>query len=241
MTGSLSTKEHDPSTQEEDLLNRSIKKMNVREVNPPIIALARDGMLGVMYKHMLLAATKVMPSSQFGMNTKVGVVQGEEKVREEEEMDDPMNHRICPNEQTLRHIRASWCRFVIFKVVGRMVAYRYHSVKVRALWGSQGEMDIIDLGEEHYVAKFEGEYDFLRGDGDSEGLVRMEVPEGIPALGKDGYSSVDHANPVKAPHPEPHPLCPSPPRGCASRNGRVQLQSLDDSSTMIETKTASFL
>ncbi|KAI3852730.1 hypothetical protein MKX03_002291, partial [Papaver bracteatum] len=56
---------------------------------------------------------------------------------------------------TRRRIIQPWKNCLIGKVVGKTVGYKYISIKTRELWNPSGKLDILDLGCDFYLFKFE--------------------------------------------------------------------------------------
>ena len=51
-------------------------------------------------------------------------------------------------------IRAQWSHPFIIKTFGCVVGYQYLSQCVRELWKPSGNMDLIDLGYDYFLARF---------------------------------------------------------------------------------------
>nr|POF12083.1 uncharacterized protein CFP56_08850 [Quercus suber] len=52
-------------------------------------------------------------------------------------------------------IRGPWVNAIIVKAFGRKVGFLFLSTKLRSMWRPSGRMDVIDLGNEFFLVKFE--------------------------------------------------------------------------------------
>lgn len=59
-------------------------------------------------------------------------------------------------------IRSQWTHALILKTFGRTVAYQFLSQRVRELWVPSGRLDIVDLGYDYFLARFETKEDLDR-------------------------------------------------------------------------------
>ncbi|XP_026415757.1 uncharacterized protein LOC113311123 isoform X2 [Papaver somniferum] len=62
--------------------------------------------------------------------------------------------------QTRRRIIQPWKNCLIGKVVGKTVGYKYIATKTHELWCSSGKVEILDLGNDYFLFKFEQPEDF---------------------------------------------------------------------------------
>ena len=52
-------------------------------------------------------------------------------------------------------IRSQWSKALIIKIFGRTVGYLFLSQRVRELWGLARRLDLVDLGHDYFLARFE--------------------------------------------------------------------------------------
>lgn len=48
------------------------------------------------------------------------------------------------------------------KSLGRSFGFQYFDKKIREIWNPRGNLSIIDLGRDFFIAKFEDEQDFFK-------------------------------------------------------------------------------
>ena len=65
------------------------------------------------------------------------------------------------NEDKVR-IRSQWSHALILKTFGRTVGYQFLSQRVRELWTPSGKLDLVDLGYDYFLARFEAKEDLDR-------------------------------------------------------------------------------
>lgn len=52
-------------------------------------------------------------------------------------------------------IRSQWSKALIIKTFGKTVGYQFLSQRVRELWGPTGRLDLVDLGHDYFLSRFE--------------------------------------------------------------------------------------
>nr|POE95002.1 hypothetical protein CFP56_27067 [Quercus suber] len=52
-------------------------------------------------------------------------------------------------------IRSQWSKALIIKNFGRTMRYQFLSQRVRELWAPTGRLDLVDLGHDYFLARFE--------------------------------------------------------------------------------------
>ncbi|KAI3847593.1 hypothetical protein MKX03_024378, partial [Papaver bracteatum] len=81
----------------------------------------------------------------------------EERVGQEE---DPSIPSIEFDAETKKRIIQPWKQCLIGKVVGKTVGYKYISSKTKEMWRLVGKMQILDMGSDYFMFKFEHQDDF---------------------------------------------------------------------------------
>ncbi|KAI3893641.1 hypothetical protein MKX03_006219, partial [Papaver bracteatum] len=81
----------------------------------------------------------------------------EERVGQEE---DPSIPSIEFDAETKKRIIQPWKQCLIGKVVGKTVGYKYISAKTKEMWRLVGKMQILDMGSDYFMFKFEHQDDF---------------------------------------------------------------------------------
>jgi hypothetical protein len=84
----------------------------------------------------------------------------EECISEDEEDEDEED---CPviklSAEEKKRIRSPWRQTLIVKVMGRRVGYMYLIKRLKTLWKIQTDLELVDLGNDFFLAKFANEVD----------------------------------------------------------------------------------
>ncbi|KAK9993144.1 hypothetical protein SO802_022847 [Lithocarpus litseifolius] len=73
---------------------------------------------------------------------------------EEEDIEEGAVALSLSKEDKIR-IRSQWSNALIIKTFGRTVGYQFLSQRVRELWAPTGRLDLVDLGHDYFLARFE--------------------------------------------------------------------------------------
>uniref|UniRef100_A0A6N2LZK8 CCHC-type domain-containing protein n=1 Tax=Salix viminalis TaxID=40686 RepID=A0A6N2LZK8_SALVM len=125
------------STEEEDLLTRSSKKVKIGDNN------------GQSYVEKLMGESSVTHEMD------------EDNLPNDcisEDEDDDADEDDCPvikiSSEEKKRIRAPWKQTLIIKLMGRKVGYMFFMQRLRNMWKLRGDFTLTDLGNEFYLAKF---------------------------------------------------------------------------------------
>lgn len=80
---------------------------------------------------------------------------------------DPDCPRIMITKEENARIRRLWRRSLIIKLLGKTVGYNLLLRRLEAMWRPENPMELIDLDQDYYLARFEAQrdYDFARFEG----------------------------------------------------------------------------
>lgn len=70
-----------------------------------------------------------------------------------EEEDDLCPTIVLTREEKAR-LRKPWKQALIIKLLGRSIGYNSLSMRLKQLWAPKGQFDLIDIGNDYYVARF---------------------------------------------------------------------------------------
>ena len=73
---------------------------------------------------------------------------------EEENVDEGDVVLTFSREDKIR-IRSQWSKALIIKTFGRTMGYQFLSQRVRELWAPTGRLDLVNLGHDYFLARFE--------------------------------------------------------------------------------------
>ncbi|XP_019155090.1 PREDICTED: uncharacterized protein LOC109151954 [Ipomoea nil] len=87
-----------------------------------------------------------------------------EEIASEDEESDELANSDCPRikitKEDKERIRRPLRRTLIIKLLGRTVGYGYLSRRLRTLWKPEAHMELIDLDQDYYLARFESQNDY---------------------------------------------------------------------------------
>uniref|UniRef100_A0A7N2LKB1 CCHC-type domain-containing protein n=1 Tax=Quercus lobata TaxID=97700 RepID=A0A7N2LKB1_QUELO len=138
------------SNEEEDALHRSTKKIKEGHDPPPPNQ-------NLSYKEKLVGQLPGAYKSAFSL-----VDSMQEDADSDVEMSDleegTMALALISKEEKL-HIQSQWSKALIVKTFGRTVGYQFLSQRVRELWKPSNRLDLVDLGHDYFLARFESNDD----------------------------------------------------------------------------------
>ncbi|KAF7839253.1 uncharacterized protein G2W53_007735 [Senna tora] len=70
---------------------------------------------------------------------------------------DRLNFKISDREW--KRVNRPFKKALIIKLLGKTVGFKFLLRKVNQMWGRTGEIDLMDLGNDYYLAKFDTYYD----------------------------------------------------------------------------------
>nr|POE70881.1 hypothetical protein CFP56_76266 [Quercus suber] len=147
------------SSEEEDELNRSVKKF--KESNGARSFLQPRNL--VSYKDCLVGDIPGAYEKAFKFDRT-----GEEDYKSNAEL-EPLTEGMAEvrlTKETKARIRAPWSKALIVKVFGRSVGFHYLTFKINALWKPVEKMDCVNLGRGFFLIRFSSTDDYdkvLRG------------------------------------------------------------------------------
>jgi hypothetical protein len=77
--------------------------------------------------------------------------------KEDEDEEDCLVIKLSVEEK--KRIRFLWRQTLIVKVMGRRVGYMYLIKRLKTLWKIQTNLELVDLGNEFFLARFANEAD----------------------------------------------------------------------------------
>ncbi|XP_031131806.1 uncharacterized protein LOC116033187 [Ipomoea triloba] len=94
----------------------------------------------------------------------------DEEVSDDDEInedDDPACPRIRVTKEEKARLRRPWRRSLIIKLLGKQIGYNFLLRRLQTMWKPEGNMEIIDLDNDYYLARFENklDYDFATFEG----------------------------------------------------------------------------
>jgi len=146
------------TTEESDLLTRSNKKVKMGEnINKKVDvngwSLHQGAAGGVTYKDSLIGSSYLPRDMSEDASFKECISEDEE---DEDEEDCPV---IKLSVEEKKRIRFPWRQTLIVKVMGRRVGYMYLIKRLKAMWKIQTDLELVDLGNEFFLARFANEAD----------------------------------------------------------------------------------
>ena len=69
--------------------------------------------------------------------------------------------RITVPPEELSTLRAPWRKALIVKVLGRAVGYHLLTQRMKQIWQLQHSIDVVDVGEGYYLARFTCKADYV--------------------------------------------------------------------------------
>ncbi|KAG5253172.1 receptor protein [Salix suchowensis] len=128
---------NEASTEEEDLLTTSSKKVKIGDNN------------GQSYVEKLMGESLVTHEMDEDNHQNDCISEDE---------DDDADEDDCPvikiSSEEKKRIRAPWQQTLIIKLMGRKVGYMFFMQRLRNMWKLRGDFTLTDLGNEFYLAKF---------------------------------------------------------------------------------------
>ncbi|KAK7840427.1 hypothetical protein CFP56_016727 [Quercus suber] len=137
-----------PSSEEEDALHRSTKKIKDGHTPP----LPNTPFPVPSYKAKLVEQLPGAYETAFSLVDQMQ--EDAESDTEAENVDDGDVVLTLTKEDKIR-IRSQWSKALIIKTFGRTVGYHFLSQRVRELWGPARRLDLVDLGHDYFLARFE--------------------------------------------------------------------------------------
>ncbi|KAL4390845.1 hypothetical protein AHAS_Ahas03G0185800 [Arachis hypogaea] len=181
--------ECDPSEQERDLLQRSVKKVRkgdegftgTEALVPRFeewIQQEERGANNRTYADMVTGKNQDLEDNPLSAEEDV-MDSEDETVPETEKIDEGMEesnrenskseitvedmgqglYNIVINEEAKKELWKPWWRSLIVKLMGRKVGYVTMKRRIENMWGRLGELDVIDLGNDYYLVKFYAQED----------------------------------------------------------------------------------
>ncbi|XP_050289775.1 uncharacterized protein LOC126727921 [Quercus robur] len=136
------------SSEEEDALHRSTKKIKEGHTSsspePPFQNLS--------YKAKLVGQLPGAYENAFSLVDQM--LEDAESDVEEENIEEGAVALSLSKEDKIC-IRSQWSNALIIKTFGRTVGYHYLSQRVRELWAPTRRLDLVDLGHDYFLARFE--------------------------------------------------------------------------------------
>lgn len=67
---------------------------------------------------------------------------------------------IIPSTEEEKHLWRPWKRTLIIKLLGKRIGFGFLKKKIDAIWANKGITQLIDLGNEYFMAKFSAMEDY---------------------------------------------------------------------------------
>ena len=136
------------SEEEEDAFHCSTKKIKDGHTSP----LPNSPFQAPSYKAKLVG--QLLGAYKVAFNLVEQMQEDVESDTEEENVDEGDVVLALTKDEKIR-IRSQWSKALIIKTFGRTVGYLFLSQRVRELWGLVGGLDLVDLGHDYFLARFE--------------------------------------------------------------------------------------
>ena len=138
------------SSEEEDTLHRSTKKIKEGHDPSPFASSVQNQNLS--YKEKLVGHLPGAYESAFSL---AGLTLEEADSDVEEDDLEEGTVAVALSKEEKSRIRSQWSNALIIKTFGRTVGYQFLSQRVRDLWKPNNRLDLVDLGEDFFLARFE--------------------------------------------------------------------------------------
>jgi len=146
-------RERPRSSEEEDTLERSIKKFKDvhHEIETPSEFLGNGDKIK-SYKDKLVGSIPGTYEQAFGFDSGM-----EEEVNSDDEDDElcegMVSLKFSKDEKT--RIHASWGKAIIVKIFGHSLGYSFLVERLRSMWKPVGKVDCVNVGHDFFLIKFE--------------------------------------------------------------------------------------
>lgn len=161
-----------PNKEETDLLARSNKKVKFvseredpgdgQHVDEEGDSREHSERRKTSYREMVLVS-----NMDAGTNENSSYPDNVEDVSDDEQVDESaLNDPDCPTIPVSKHekrsMRSRWSKALIVKLIGHTVGFNFLSRRLKALWHIQSHIDVIDVGHDVYVIRFENQDEYDR-------------------------------------------------------------------------------
>lgn len=136
------------SSEEEDALHRSTKK--IKEGHTP--SSPEPPFQNLRYKAKPVVQLPGAYKNAFSLVDQMH--EDAESDVEEENIEEGAISLSLSKEDKIR-VRSQWSNALIIKTFGRTIGYYYLSQKFKELWAPTGRLDLVDLGHDYFLARFE--------------------------------------------------------------------------------------
>ena len=142
------------SSEEEDTLHRSTKKIKEGHDPSPFASSVENQNLS--YKEKLVGHLPGAYESTFSLASLM-LEEADSDVEEDDLEEGTIAVALSKEEKS--RIRSQWSNALIIKTFGKTVGYQFLSRRVRDLWKPNNRLDLVDLGEDFFLARFESNKD----------------------------------------------------------------------------------